>query len=391
MIDVLLAVLAVVFAVSGWRQGLVVSLASFVGFLGGAVLGGQIATPIADAVASSATGRLVTALVVVLVGAFLGQLVLVWAGQEIRRRMTWRPARTVDAVLGAAVSALAVLLVAWMIATPLASSGFPTLSREVRESTVIGVVDDALPSPVRTLYESLRDAVGRRGLPDVLGPLTPTDVTDVPVPDPALAADPEVREATASVVQVTGVATSCSLRVDGSGFVYAEGRVMTNAHVLAGVRRPQVVVGGQRFDATTVLVDAELDVAVLAVPGLTSTPLSFDPDAVGTGADAVITGFPGGGPLYIGAARVRDRAVVAGPDFRDERTVRREVYVLRAEVRPGNSGGPLLDTDGEVLGVVFASAVDDPETGYALTAAAVAEAAAAGATASGEVSTGDCV
>jgi len=110
-----------------------------------------------------------------------------------------------------------------------------------------------------------------------------------------------------------------------------------------------------------------------------------------TGADAVISGFPGGGPLYVGAARVRDRVVVAGPDFRNEQTVRREVYVLRADIRPGNSGGPLLDTEGEVLGVVFASAVDDPETGYALTAAAVSEAAAAGVTAIGEVGTGDCV
>ncbi|MBA3523879.1 MAG: MarP family serine protease [Geodermatophilaceae bacterium] len=391
MIDLLLVGLAVLFAVSGWRQGLVVSAASFVGFLGGAVLASQIATPIADGVASSAAGRLIAALAVVLVGAFLGQLALVWLGQEIRRRLTWRPARTLDALLGAGVSALAVLLVAWMIATPLASSGFPSLSREVRGSSVIRTVDDALPSPVRALYDSLRDAIGRRGLPDVLGPLTPTEVIDVPVPDAALAADPEVRAATASVVQVTGVAPACSLRVDGTGFVYAEGRVMTNAHVLAGVRRPQVVVDGESFEATTVLVDAELDVAILAVPGLSAAPLRFDPKAVDTGADAVISGFPGGGPLYVGAARVRDRAVVAGPDFRDEQTVRREVYVLRADIRPGNSGGPLLDTEGEVLGVVFASAVDDPETGYALTAGAVSDAAAAGVTAIGEVSTGDCV
>ncbi|MBA2555612.1 MAG: MarP family serine protease [Geodermatophilaceae bacterium] len=390
MIDLLIVVLALLFAANGFRQGLILSVASFFGFFGGAVLGSQLAGPVANAVSTSLFAQVFLALLVVLGVAFLGQIGAVWVGQRLRQRLTWRPARHADAVLGAVVSALAVLLVAWMIATPLASSAFPNLAREVRESTLVGAVDQSVPSPVRSLYDSLRELIDRRGLPDVLDPLTPTIVMDVPTPDPDLVDDPIVVAASEAVVKVTGVAPDCSRRVDGSGFVYAEDRVMTNAHVLAGVREPQVSVSGQELDATPVFVDELLDVAILAVPDLDVTPLAFATVAVETGDDAIITGYPGGGPLYVGAARIRDRALIAGPDFRDTTTVEREVYSLRGEVRAGNSGGPLLDTDGTVLGVVFASAVDDPSTGYALTAEAVSQAADVGVAARQGVGTGDC-
>jgi S1-C subfamily serine protease len=390
VIDLLIVVLALLFAANGFRQGLILSVASFVGFFGGAVLGSQLATPVANAVSTSLFAQVFLALLVVLGVAFLGQLAAVWAGQRLRQRLTWRPARRADAVLGSVVSALAVLLVAWMVATPLASSAFPSLAREVRESALVGAVDQTVPSPVRSLYDSLRELIDRRGLPDVLDPLTPTVVTDVPTPDPALVNDPVVVAASAAVVRISGVAPDCSRRVDGSGFVYADGRVMTNAHVLAGVREPEVSLDGQRLDATTVLVDEGLDIAVLAVPDLAVDPLAFATVPVETGADAIITGYPGGGPLFVGSARIRDRSVIAGPDFRGTTTVEREVYSLRGVVRAGNSGGPLLDTDGTVLGVVFASAVDDPSTGYALTAEAVSQAASDGVSARQDVDTGDC-
>ena len=133
----------------------------------------------------------------------------------------------------------------------------------------------------------------------------------------------------------------------------------------------------------------ETDVAVLAVPGL-QVALRFTPEAVDTGADAIVMGYPGGGGLYVGPARVRDRGAISGPDFRATRTVERDVYALFGQVRSGNSGGPLLAPDGTVLGVVFASAIDDPDTGYALTAAQVEGAARQGTTALATVGTGPC-
>jgi S1-C subfamily serine protease len=254
----------------------------------------------------------------------------------------------------------------------------------------VQAVDSAVPDSVRAVYNNLREAIDRRGLPDVLDPLTPTQVRDVPAPDQGLINSPVVAAVEHSVVKVSGIAPSCSRQIDGSGFVYAPERVMTNAHVLAGVTDPVVHDGNEELKATPVFVDPEVDIAVLDVPGLREAALPFAQTAADTGADAIIMGFPGGGPFYVGAARVRDQGEISGPDFRNTQTVRRDVYALNGIVRAGNSGGPLFATDGTVLGVVFASAIDDPNTGYALTALEVADAARAGANATAEVATGPC-
>jgi S1-C subfamily serine protease len=389
-VDLVLIALALLFALSGFRQGLLVSATSIVGFLGGAVLGAQLSGPVADRIDGSSVTRVFAALVVVLAGALLGQILAGAAGRALRSRVTWEPAKVVDSVAGAVVSAAAVLLVAWMVASPLASSPFPGVSSQVRQSALVQAVDRVVPEGVRSVYNNLRDAIDRRGLPDVLDPLTPTQVRDVPAPDPALLNSPVVAKVENSVVKVSGIAPSCSRQIDGSGFVYAHERVMTNAHVLAGVSDPVVHVGGEQYDAIPVFVDPEVDIAVLRVPGLPEAPLPFAQQQAQTGADAIIMGFPGGGPFYVGAARVRSEGAISGPDFRNTHTVTRHVYALYGSVRAGNSGGPLFATDGSVLGVVFASAIDDPNTGYALTATQVGDAARAGASATAAVGTGPC-
>jgi S1-C subfamily serine protease len=243
---------------------------------------------------------------------------------------------------------------------------------------------------VRSVYNNLRDAIDRRGLPDVLDPLTPTRVPDVAAPNPALLKSPVVASVEGSVVKVSGIAPSCSRQIDGSGFVFAPQRVMTNAHVLAGVTDPVVHAEGKEYNAYPVYVDQEVDIAVLAVPRLPIVPLAFSPRPAGAGDDAIIMGDPGGGPFYVGPARVRNRGDISGPDFRNTRTVVRNVYALFGTVRAGNSGGPLFAPDGTVLGVVFASAIDDPNTGYALTGPQVAGAATAGSKAATKVGTGPC-
>jgi S1-C subfamily serine protease len=311
-------------------------------------------------------------------------------GRAVRRRVTWEPAKMVDSVAGAVLSAAAVLLVAWMVATPLASSPFPQVASQVRSSALVQAVDKAVPDSVRSVYSNLREAIERRGLPDVLDPLTPTQAREVQAPDKALESSPVVASVSGSVVKVSGIAPSCSRQIDGSGFVYADERVMTNAHVLAGVTNPKVEAEGRDYDATPVYIDEQTDIAVLDVPGLPQVPLSFAAQPVDTGADAIIMGYPGGGPFFVGAARVRDRGEISGPNFRNTGTVTRDVYALFGTVRAGNSGGPLFDPEGHVLGVVFASAITDPNTGYALTASQVANAATQGATAQARVDTGPC-
>jgi S1-C subfamily serine protease len=390
LVDLALIALALVFAFTGFRQGLLVSATSFLGFLGGAVLGAQLSGPVADRLDSTPVTRVFAALVVVLAGALLGQLLAGAVGRAVRSRVTWEPAEVFDSVAGAVVSAVAVLLVAWMVASPLASAPFPQLAGQVRESALVAAVDRAVPDGVRAVYDSLRQAIDRRGLPDVLDPLTPTRAREVEAPDQALATSPVVGQVSGSVVKIRGIAASCSRQIDGSGFVYAPGRVMTNAHVLAGVSDPVVEAEGEEYEATPVFVDEEVDVAVLAVPGLPQVPLAFSGVVADTDDDAIIMGYPGGGPLFVGPARVRDQGPISGPDFRNSQTVQRDVYALRGDVRAGNSGGPLFDPAGQVIGVVFASAIDDPATGYALTARQVAPAAEAGAAATAPADTGPC-
>ena len=390
VVDLILIALALLFAFSGFRQGLIVSAASFLGFFGGAVIGAQLSGPVADRISGSSVTRVFAALVVVLAGALLGQLLAGAVGRAIRRKVTWEPVKIVDAVAGAVLSAAAVLLVAWMVATPLASSPFPPVASSVRQSALVQAVDRAVPGGVRSIYDNLRQAIDRRGLPDVLDPLTPTQARPVSAPDQTLVSSPVVNRVEGSVVKISGIAPSCSRQIDGSGFVIAPQRVMTNAHVLAGVTNPVVKAEGKDYDATPVYIDEETDIAVLAVPRLPEVPLAWAGAPADSGADSIIMGYPGGGGLYVGPARVRDRGPISGPDFRNARTVVRDVYALYGSVRAGNSGGPLFDSQGHVLGVVFASAIDDPNTGYALTQAEVNDALVQGVRSTSPAATGAC-
>ncbi|MGI9093307.1 MAG: MarP family serine protease [Mycobacteriales bacterium] len=389
MIDILIVVLLVGYAVGGYRSGLIASVASFVGFFGGAVLGSVLAGRYAGDIGGSAT-HVVAAIAIVFAVAIAGQVVAVYVGTALRRTITWRPARAVDSALGALVSAITVLLVAWMLAAPLAVSPYPALASAVRHSRIVRAVDGNLPQPVRSLYASARDVIDRGQFTDVFGGLVPTRVHPVAPPDSALSGDPAAARAAHSVVKVIGVAPSCSRSIEGSGFVLAPHRVLTNAHVVAGVPDPVVVVNGDSEPATVVLYDPHTDVAVLDVAHLAAPPLTFSTRIGGSGDNAVIVGFPENGPLSVGAARIRGREHVTGPDIYHDDTVTREVYALRADVRPGNSGGPLLRPDGTVYGVVFAAALDQRDTGFALTAAQVSADVTRGRAATAEVSTQGC-
>lgn len=389
LLDVVLLLSALLFAVSGYRQGFVVGALSFVGFLGGGVLGARAAPELARSSLLADLPAPVVGLGLVLVAATLGQLLATLVGAAVRNRLTWQPARTLDAFGGAVVSVVSLLLVAWLVGSAVASSPFPTLAAAVRNSTVLQVVDETVPTPVERFFASFRRLVDDRGFPEVFGGLAPTQVAEVDPPDPALAQSAVVQAVRPSVLKVTGVAESCRRRIEGTGFVYASERVMTNAHVVAGVTEPQVEVGDESLPAVVVLFDPGRDVAVLAVPGLDRAPLPFVGEAE-PGAGAIVVGYPQNGGFRADAARVRGTQNARGPDIYQRETVVRQIYALRGQVRPGNSGGPLLDEAGGVLGVIFAAAADDPQTGYALTADEVASSAQAGAAATQPVDTQTC-
>jgi S1-C subfamily serine protease len=389
IIDLVLIALMLLFAISGYRQGFVVGVMSFVGFFGGALLGLQIAPALARQVNSDGS-RVVVALVSVFGLAVLGQALAGWLGSHLRRTIRSRNGQRADDVGGAVVSLIAVVLVAWLVALPLASSSMPWLARSVRDSVVLGGIDQLMPAPARALSDALRETIDTRGFPDVFDGLTPTRVRDVAPPDEALAVHPIVAQVAESVVKVRGSAPSCGRRIEGSGFVYEPGYVMTNAHVVAGTNTVTVETSGERYDAVVVVYDPERDLAVLYAPGLPAPELVFATDQADSGSDAIVLGFPLDGPFDAQEARIRDVRDITGPDIYDSSRVTREIYTIRALVRSGNSGGPLVAPSGEVLGVIFAAAADDPTTGFAVTADEASSVAQAGVRTTAETGTGSC-
>jgi S1-C subfamily serine protease len=387
--DGILILLMLVFAISGYRQGFVVGALSIAGFFSGALIGLQVGPLIANQFADGAI-RLVVSLVAIFALAVLGQTLAGWFGTRLRRAIASKPLQHVDDAGGAVVSVIALLLVAWLIAVPLGSSPFPALNSEVRSSLILGGVNDLMPEQAQALSAGLRETLDTNGFPDVFGGLTPTKAREVAAPDPALANSRVVIKSRRSVVKILGTAPSCSRRIEGSGFVYADERVMTNAHVVAGTRDVQVETGNGRLDATVVVYDPERDLAVLYVPGLRAPTMPFVHKLASTGASAVVLGFPLDGPYDAQSARVRDVSRITGPDIYEQNDVTRQIYTIRALVRSGNSGGPLVTPGGQVLGVIFAAAADDRNVGFALTAVEVAGVAKSGADRTRGVRTGDC-
>jgi S1-C subfamily serine protease len=387
VLDWCLVALVLAYAVSGYWQGFISGAFA----TGGLLLGGLLGIWVVPKLLGDAAPALwvsLAALFVVLICASFGQAVLQYAGSRLRDRITWQPVRALDAVGGAALSMVAVLVVSWALGVAVSGASLPWVSKQVRESRVLSRVDDVMPPRAVTALNSFNDVVGSSFFPRYLEPFARERIISVGPPPGRIARDPQVQAAAASVLKVRGE-NSCNRGVEGTGFLYAPNRLMTNAHVVAGVRDPAVIVDDQEVPARVVYYNEDLDVAVLAVDGLDRPFLRFD-----TGGEerepAAVLGYPQDGPYDVQAARIRGKQRLRSPDIYGDGTVIREVFSLRSLVRPGNSGGPLVSDDGKVLGVIFAASVTDGDTGYALTAQQVRESAAQGATSDREVSTGRC-
>ncbi|MEU3299419.1 MarP family serine protease [Streptomyces sp. NPDC006678] len=395
VLDILLLVAAVWFAVVGYRQGFVVGILSVIGFLGGGLVAVYLLPFLWDRVTDEAqvsTTAAIVAVVIVIVFASVGQALTTHLGNKLRRHITWSPARALDATGGALVNVLAMLLVAWLIGSALAGTSLPTLGKEVRNSKVLLGVSEVLPTQASTWFSDFSSVLAQNGFPQVFSPFANEPITEVRAPDPALVDSPVAARAQRSIVKVVGTAPSCNKVLEGTGFVFAERRVMTNAHVVGGVDEPTVQIGGEgrRYDAKVVLYDWRRDIAVLDVPDLKAPPLRFTDTDARTNDSAIVAGFPENGSYDVRSARVRGRIDANGPDIYRSGEVRRDVYSLFATVRQGNSGGPLLTTDGEVYGVIFARSLDDANTGYALTADEIRDDITRGRTANQQVDSKGC-
>ncbi|MGF6888497.1 S1-C subfamily serine protease [Nocardia sp. GAS34] len=389
-LDIAVVIIALLAASSGWRQGAVASALAFLGVILGAVAGILIAPHILVHI-SEGRKRVLVGVVLIVALVIVGEVAGMVLGRAARSGMRNPFVRSVDSVVGAGLQAVAVLATAWLLALPLASSSQPGIAAAVNGSRVLSNVNKVAPSWLRRVPNEFSKLLNTSGLPDVIGPFSRAPIAAVAPPDPSVLDSPVALNLQHSVLRIRGVASSCQRMLEGSGFVVAPERIMTNAHVVAGTNSLQVDTARGPLNATVALFDPSKDVAILAVPGLQAPVVPLAPAAAKSGESSIVLGYPGGGNYTASAARVRETLDLTGPNIYKSATVEREVYTVRGQVRAGNSGGPLVDTKGEVLGVVFGAAVTDDDTGYVLTLAEVQSDLNVAAGSTNAVPTGGCV
>jgi S1-C subfamily serine protease len=389
-VDIAILVIAACVALLGARQGLLVALPSIVLLITGVVIGLRVAPTLVGHIDNAALRAVVSIAVPVIIGG-VGETAGAALGSGIKRHIRSRRISRLDNLLGALLQAAMVFVVAWLALFSLtALSDAPALASTINRSRVLGAVNAVMPQSVRRIPAELKQQLSPHGLPPVASPFTRIPTGPVQAPTSSLGSAPAVARDRSAVVKIEGRAPSCSRKLEGSGFVVARHRVLTNAHVVAGTSSVAVRTEEGTLDARVVYFNPEVDDAILAVPGLSEKPLHLASGSAERGQDGIVLGYPLDGPYTASPARVREQISLHGPNIYSSEKVTRDVYTLRAQVRSGNSGGPLVEPDGDVLGVVFGAATDRKDTGFALTNSEVRPAVAKATSLTSEVSTGDC-
>jgi S1-C subfamily serine protease len=395
LLDLILIAVIAAFAVAGYRQGFIIGVLSLFGFVAGIAVGASIAPGLSRALATRASWQAFLAILVVFVTAVIGMLIASGIGVAVRSRLNGRQLTYADSLGGAAVNIIAVVIVAWIIGTFVGPSPqFPAVARQVNHSAVLRTVDKVMPRSILYLpmFPQLRTLISNGLYSQVFDILGAQSGAGLAAPNPAVLSSAGLAADKESIVMVRGTATTCSLTIEGTGFVISPHHVLTNAHVVAGVNEGLNVYGpgGSRYQARVVLYDPETDVAVLDVPGLNATPLNFARGPASAGTDGIVAGYPLSHPFTAVPATIGSDFTASGPDIYQTGSVNRQIYDIKAQIQPGNSGGPLLSTSGLVYGVVFAASTNELGTGYALTASQVAQDVQQGFSATHQVSTEGC-
>lgn len=386
ILDVLLALILIASVVYGYRAGLARSAAALAGLVLGAFVA-VLAVPVVVTWVPAPEWRTPAALAAVLVLVIGGATVGTTIGDALRTGLRRTPLRGIDRVLGACGDLIAAALVMTMVATGVGALGIPFLAQPIAASVVLRTIDAVTPPFVDTALAQVRSSVLSDGLPVIVDAFD----GESPVIPEVATGTPQLQTAALSVVRVTGTAYACGQNQSGSGVVIAPGRVITNAHVVAGVTEPVVETPSDGTRAGRIVYfDPVDDIAVIAVDGLATEPLPLGVD-LGPGAAAVVDGYPFGGPFRSHAAEVVDRGALRVSDIYGTSDAQREVYTLAADIQQGESGGALLDEAGSVVGIVFAKGATTPDVGYALALSEVRPVVSAAPALDDPVAAGTCI
>ena len=363
LIDIVILVATLIGIANGYRRGFWLSAAQYAGLVIGVLLGAVAATPVLNYLEiHNQVARPLGAVLVLVIGGSLGSSTGFAAGEPIRRHILRTGVHTkTDSIAGAAVSMVAVLAMCWFLGLSFSRGPSEQIAQQIQRSVVLQALDQRAPrAPV--FLASVQGILSGVSFPSVFAGLEPALPSPLALPTSVDYAG--VTRAAQVVVKVTGL--GCGGLVTGSGFPVGTGYVVTNAHVVSGTKTHMIETpGGARMSGTVVYFDPERDVAVLHVPEFKATALPFASASRGT--KGAVIGYPGGGPELVSPAIVDGRITAEGRDIYNRNLVTRQIFVIEARVRPGNSGGPLVDTEGRVLGLVFATSAGVPNQAYALT------------------------
>ncbi|WP_168583204.1 MarP family serine protease [Gephyromycinifex aptenodytis] len=391
VLDLLLLLLVVLYMFEGARRGFLRTAALAIGFVGGGLLGFTVVPGLLGGrlAGFSPVLALVVLASVVLVFAMVGQALTMFLARMVGLASSPRVG-ALDAIAGALITGGLALCVAWLGAGLVRVAMPGDVARVVGSSRVLAAVDRVMPVSSADVLDRAHTLFEAYDFPRVFEGVGAEPIKPVEAADPGAAKSPAIQRAGGSVVRIDATASACGRMQEGSGFVVAPGVVVTNAHVVSGSSRVVIRKDRLRSTATVIAFDPARDLAILSVDTGDLPVLALSKQELSTGDNAVVAGYPLGGPMVIDSARTRERITARGRDIYGQGAVVRDIYALRVPIQPGNSGGPLLTPQGDVVGIVFARSLDDSGTAYALSLAElqpVLEAARAGVA----VSAGSCV
>jgi S1-C subfamily serine protease len=319
-----------------------------------------------------------TALILLSIGEYIGMV--------LKSRIQRLQINKVDVILGAVAGGMTLIITVWLVAPVLATLPFPVMQTAIRNSRIVSALDSDLPAAPNVIAD-LGRIIDPNGFPQVFIGLEPTPPANTTLPDLG-SMQAAVSKDRNSVVKIEG--KGCGGIVEGSGFVAANGLVITNAHVVAGVSNPYIIDNNGTHQATPIWFDPDLDLAVLSASDLAGKPLAIQTTRAAAGTPGVVLGYPGGGNLTAGPAKLLEEFNATGQNIYGQGNTTRDVYEVKATIIPGNSGGPIIAKDGSVIGVVFAESTTYNQIGYALATQAVANELHQAETQNTPVTTGTC-
>jgi S1-C subfamily serine protease len=385
----LLDILIIIFCISalyrGREIGFVRQLFSTLGFFGGLFLGAWL-EQYTIRIAHTQTSRTIITLATTIGCAMILLTIGEYIGIRLKHKVLLKRINKYDNGFGGVLSIASLLLTVWLVAAVVSSLPLPTFQTDIAKSRIVSALNKALPDAPGVISD-LGHLIDPNGFPQVFigGEPSPNSNVSIPSLGELQAAVDRDKE---SVVKIEG--QGCGGVVEGSGFVAGSDLVATNAHVVAGIRHPYVQDANGSHTSTVVWFDPNLDFAVLRVPNLAGQSLIVSDKKQPIGTPGAVLGYPGGGSFTAKPAVISNQFQASGRDIYNRGSTQRNIYELHADIIPGNSGGPLVDKNGTVIGVVFAESTSYQHVGYALTSDQVTGEINQAAAQNQGVSTGQC-